>query len=94
MPLLGAIPLQKPLTAPNLSQVVDEISGRWLNGRAQGLNERVLRIVIGAMTAKGMMDYLQPGVLILTPGDRDDITLPPPLPRRDSRAKKWSRASF
>ena len=75
VPLLGAIPLQKPLTAPNLSQVVDEISGRWLNGRAQGLNERVLRIVIGAMTAKGMMDYLQPGVVILTPGDRDDILL-------------------
>jgi phosphate acetyltransferase len=75
VPLLGAIPLQKPLTAPNLSQVVDEISGRWLNGRAQGLNERVLRIVIGAMTAKGVMDYLQPGVLILTPGDRDDILL-------------------
>jgi len=75
VPLLGAIPLQKPLTAPNLSQVVDEISGRWLNGRAQGLNERVLRIVIGAMTAKGMMDYLQPGVLMLTPGDRDDILL-------------------
>jgi hypothetical protein len=75
VPLLGAIPLQKPLTAPNLSQVVDEISGRWLNGRAQGLNERVQRIVIGAMTAKGMMDYLQPGVVMLTPGDRDDILL-------------------
>jgi BioD-like phosphotransacetylase family protein len=75
VPLLGAIPLQKPLTAPNLSQVVDEISGRWLNGRAQGLNERVTRIVIGAMTAKGVMDYLQPGVLMLTPGDRDDILL-------------------
>ncbi len=75
VPLLGAIPLQKPLTAPNLSQVVDEINGRWLNGRSQGLNERVLRIVIGAMTAKGMMDYLQPGVLMLTPGDRDDILL-------------------
>jgi len=75
VPLLGAIPLQKPLTAPNLSQVVDEISGRWLNGRAHGMNERVLRIVIGAMTAKGVMDYLQPGVLVLTPGDRDDILL-------------------
>jgi phosphate acetyltransferase len=73
--LLGAIPLQKSLTAPNLSQVVDEINGRWINGRAQGLHERVLRIEIGAMTAKGVLDYLQPGVLILTPGDRDDILL-------------------
>jgi BioD-like phosphotransacetylase family protein len=27
------------------------------------------------MTARGIVDYLQPGVLIITPGDRDDIVL-------------------
>jgi BioD-like phosphotransacetylase family protein len=27
------------------------------------------------MTARGMIDYLQPGTLILTPGDRDDVIL-------------------
>jgi BioD-like phosphotransacetylase family protein len=73
VPLLGVLPLQKQLTAPNLSQIVEEINGRWLNGRLQGMNERILRVVIGAMTAKGVIDYLQPGVLIITPGDRDDI---------------------
>jgi len=75
VPLLGVVPLQKSLTSPNLSQVVDEISGRWLNGRAQGMNERVHSVAIGAMTAKGVMDYFQTGTLILTPGDRDDILL-------------------
>ncbi|MDP0496126.1 MAG: AAA family ATPase [Verrucomicrobiota bacterium JB024] len=73
VPLLGVLPLQKQLAAPNLSQIVDEIGGRWLNGREQAANERILRVVIGAMTAKGVIDYLQPGVLIITPGDRDDI---------------------
>lgn len=73
IPLLGVLPMQKPLTAPNLSQVVDEIGGRWLNGRIQGMNERVQRVVVGAMTAKGIVDFLQPGVLIITPGDREDI---------------------
>lgn len=73
VPLLGVIPIEKQLTAPNLSQVVEEIGGRWLNGRIHGMNERVLRVVIGAMTAKGVVDYLQPGVLIITPGDREDI---------------------
>jgi len=73
MPLLGVLPMEKQLTAPNLSQVVEEINGRWLNGREQGANERILRVVIGAMTARGVIDYLQPGVLIITPGDRDDI---------------------
>ncbi|WP_309383431.1 phosphotransacetylase family protein [Cerasicoccus frondis] len=73
VPLLGVLPMAKQLAAPNLSQIVDEISGRWINGREQAANERILRVVIGAMTAKGVIDYLQPGVLIITPGDRDDI---------------------
>lgn len=73
MPLLGVIPLQKQLAAPNLSQIVDEIGGRWLNAYEKGRKERILRVIIGAMTAKGVIDYLQPGVLIVTPGDREDI---------------------
>jgi len=73
VPLLGVLPLAKQLAAPNLSQIVEEIGGRWINGRDIAANERILRVVIGAMTAKGVIDYLQPGVLIITPGDRDDI---------------------
>lgn len=75
IPLLGVLPVQKMLAAPNLSQVVEEIDGRWINGKAQGLQERIHKFVIGAMTARGMIDYLQPGVLIITPGDRDDVIL-------------------
>lgn len=73
VPLLGVIPLQQQLTAPNLSQIVEEINGRWLNGREQGMKERILRVVIGAMTARSAIDHLQSGVLIITPGDREDI---------------------
>jgi len=73
IPLLGVIPIEKQLIAPNLSQVVEVIDGRWLNARIHGVNERVHCVVIGAMTAKGIVDYLQPGVLIITPGDREDI---------------------
>lgn len=75
IPLLGCIPIEKKLTAPNLDQVVREVSGRWLNGREQGGNERVGKVIIGAMAAKGLVDYLQPGVLIITPGDREDVIL-------------------
>lgn len=75
IPLLGVLPVQKMLSAPNLSQVVEEVDGRWINGKAQGLQERIHRFVIGAMTARGMIDYLQPGGLIITPGDRDDVIL-------------------
>jgi len=75
VPLLGVLPMDKKLVAPNLNQIVEEIGGRWLNGRRDGMKERITRPIIGAMTAKGAIDYLQPGVLIITPGDRDDIIL-------------------
>ena len=75
VPLLGVLPVQQMLSAPNLSQVAEEIAGRWLSDPAIGRHERVHRVIVGAMTAKGIVDYLQPGVLIITPGDRDDIIL-------------------
>jgi len=73
VPLLGTLPLRKRLQAPTFAQVVKEINGRWLNGAEIGMTERILRVVIGAMTAKGVVDYIQPGVLIITPGDREDV---------------------
>lgn len=75
VPLLGILPVQKPLSMPNLSQVVDEVKGRWLNGRAQGLHTRVRDVVVGAMAARGVIEHFRPGTLIITPGDRDDILL-------------------
>ncbi len=75
VPLLGVLPVQSMLSAANLSQIAEEISGKWLNAREVGLHERVQRVIVGAMAAKGVVDYLQPGVLIITPGDRDDIIL-------------------
>jgi BioD-like phosphotransacetylase family protein len=75
VPLLGVLPVQSMLSAPNLLQIVEEISGRWLNAREVGIHQRVQRVIIGAMAAKGVIDYLKPGVLIITPGDRDDIIL-------------------
>ncbi len=75
IPLLGCIPIEQKLSAPNLNQIVEEVGGRWLNGREEGGTERVAKVIIGAMAAKGLVDYLQPGVLIVTPGDREDVIL-------------------
>jgi BioD-like phosphotransacetylase family protein len=75
VPLLGVLPVQQMLSAPNLSQIAEEIAGRWLNAPEAAMTERVNRVIVGAMTAKGIVEYLQPGVLIITPGDRDDIIL-------------------
>lgn len=75
VPLLGLLPIEKILTSPNLSQIADDIEGQWINGRKGCAKQRVHRVIIGAMTAKGIVDYLTPGTLIITPGDRDDIIL-------------------
>jgi BioD-like phosphotransacetylase family protein len=75
VPLLGVLPIDKLLSAPNLTQIAEDIDGQWLNGRKVGAKQRVHRVIVGAMTAKGIVDYLAPGTLIITPGDRDDIIL-------------------
>ena len=75
VPLLGVLPKKKVLTAPNLSQIAKEIKGKWINGQLHGTKQRITRVVIGAMTAKNIIDYLSPGTLIITPGDREDILL-------------------
>lgn len=75
VPLLGILPTTDTLTFPNLSQVAEVVEGRWLNGKAHGQYNRILQVVVGAMTANRLIDYIKPGVLIITPGDREDLLL-------------------
>lgn len=75
IPLLGCMPVEKQLTLPNLNQIVKEVKGRWLNGHEQGKRERINKVIIGAMAARGLLEHLQRGTLIITPGDREDIIL-------------------
>ena len=75
IPLLGCIPAEPKLTKPNLHQVAEEVDGQWVNGKEYGGSQRVDKVVIGAMAAKGIVDYFVPGVLIITPGDREEIIL-------------------
>lgn len=75
IPLLGCIPHEVKLTQPNLEQVVAETNGRWLNGKTEGASNRIDKVIIGAMAAKGLVEHLDTGVLIITPGDREDIIL-------------------
>lgn len=74
IPLLGVLPTVTELTAPNLSQISEEIDGTWLSARSVP-HQRVRHVVVGATTATNIVDYLTPGTLIITPGDRDDIIL-------------------
>ena len=75
IPLLGCIPLEQKLMRPNLNQIVSEIKGNWLNGKSNGCSERIDKVLIGAMGAREIIEYIRPGTLIVTPGEREDIIM-------------------
>ena len=75
IPLLGCIPVEQKLTRPNLNQIVSEIKGNWLNGKSNGALERIDKVLIGAMGAREIIEYIRPGTLIVTPGEREDIII-------------------
>ncbi len=75
IPLLGLLPEVKALSSPNLHQVAERINGEWLHEEKDLTWNRVSKIIIGAMTATGILDTLTPGALIITPGDREDIIM-------------------
>lgn len=73
IPLLGVLPLEKSLSRPNLSQIAEVIDAEWLVPVASGRSQRVSKIIIGAMSAQSVLDYIKAGTLIITPGDREDL---------------------
>ena len=72
--LLGVMPEARALSRLTLRQVVKELAADILHGK-EFLGNTVERLVIGAMTAHKALDYLSPGVLMITGGDRDDLVL-------------------
>lgn len=72
--LLGAVPFAEELNALRTRDVADLLGAKVLNaGEAE--QRRVGKIILGARTVPNMVHLLQPGVLLVTPGDRDDILL-------------------
>lgn len=72
--LLGVIPNQKSLTQPTLDQVCELLKGTFLNGEGRK-HTRVSRTIVGAMLPQNLLAEMGDGVLIITPGDREDILL-------------------
>jgi BioD-like phosphotransacetylase family protein len=74
LPILGMIPYQGELRRPTLGQVCLELGGEFLSG--ENFKRRKVRsVAIGAMTAARLQNQLNPGALLITPGDREDLLL-------------------
>ena len=74
LPLLGMIPMHTELYKPTVNQACLRLKGEFIAG-AQHKRRRISRIGVGAMSVKNAERLLQPGTLIITPGDREDLIM-------------------
>ena len=70
--LLGVIPHQPILSSPTLESIQDELNADVLNA-PEKMNGLVEDVIVGAMSAANAIKFFKRGVLLITPGDREDI---------------------
>jgi BioD-like phosphotransacetylase family protein len=70
--LLGVIPHKRILSSPTLEVIRDDLDAEPLNksGRMQNIVDDV---VVGAMGVNNAKSFFKSGVLLITPGDREDL---------------------
>jgi BioD-like phosphotransacetylase family protein len=74
LPLLGMIPMHTELYKPTVNQACLRLKGEFIAG-AQHKRRRISHIGVGAMSCRNAARLLQPGTLVITPGDRDDLIM-------------------
>jgi uncharacterized protein len=72
--LLGVLPYEQTLCNPSLDLIREELKAELLN-TPPTLHSLVEDVVVGAMSAQNAMKFFKRGVLLITPGDREDIIL-------------------
>jgi BioD-like phosphotransacetylase family protein len=72
--LLGVLPYEQTLCNPSVDLIREELRAELLNSPPT-LHELVDDVIVGAMSAQNAMKFFLPGVLLITPGDREDIVL-------------------
>jgi BioD-like phosphotransacetylase family protein len=72
--LLGVLPHEQILCNPTVDLIREELRAELLNAPPT-LDMLVEDVVVGAMGAHNAMQFFKRGVLLITPGDREDILL-------------------
>ena len=72
--LLGTVPADPLLTQPTLGQVCKAVKGDCINARTSS-RRLVRQVLIGDMGTGHLLTLFHPGMLLITPGDRDDVVL-------------------
>ncbi len=72
--VLGVLPFCPMLSSPTISQLLEDSKGTLLCGE-KNIDQTVSRIVVGAMPPHTALDHFKGEVLLITPGNRDDLIL-------------------
>ncbi|MEW6302933.1 MAG: AAA family ATPase [Verrucomicrobiota bacterium] len=72
--LLGVLPLQPILSRPTTDLIQEALDAEMLN-QPERVHNIVHDVVVGAMGVQNAMRHFAPGVMLITPGDREDIVL-------------------
>lgn len=74
--LLGVIPHQPMLSNPSVDLILEELRAELLNEPSKEARHALVDdVVVGAMGAQNAIGFFKRGVLLITPGDREDILL-------------------
>jgi BioD-like phosphotransacetylase family protein len=74
--LLGVIPHERILANPSVDLILEELNAELLNDPPISTRYALVDdVVVGAMGAQNAMSFFKRGVLLITPGDREDIVL-------------------
>jgi len=71
----GVIPFYPILSSPTLRQLLEDIRGELISGTDTNLDAIVSKILVGAMASHEAFDYFKGDVLLITPGNREDLIL-------------------
>ncbi|MFD1261087.1 phosphate acetyltransferase [Entomomonas asaccharolytica] len=72
--ILGCNPWREELNAPRLQDIAKQLNAQIIN-KGELDTRRVHKIVLCARAVPDTIPLFEPGVLIVTPGDRDDIIM-------------------
>ena len=69
------LPEEPLLDKPTVNEIANALGATIVNGDAERLEGEVANFKIGAMELPNFLDRLEPGSLVITPGDRSDIVI-------------------
>ncbi len=87
--LLGVIPHAAVLSSPTIDLIREELKAEVLNDKGN-LHNLAEGVAVGAMGAHNAATFFKQGMLLITPGDREDIILAASASLSDPKAEQMA----